>query len=199
MPDNRFKPLPWTRLKRGVPCHLPKIALCTQLDADSPALEVMTDFRRLAPVTVSRDTSLDDANRIMTLCKAHYLLVSDQQQQLLGIVSEAGTRGHRPLAVAHAVGVRPRDLVVGDVMIKKHDDADVIHLRDLAGAKVGQVVATLKALGVSYCLVVEHDENDNHVLCGVFSLAQIERQMGLEPQTEGVAHTFSEVVSTLGH
>lgn len=198
MPDNRFKPLPWTRLKRGVPCHLPKVGLLTQLDVNSPALEVMTDFRRLAPVTVSRDASLDDANRIMTLCRAHYLLVSDEQMQLLGIVSEAGTRGHRPLAVAHAMGIRPGELVVGNVMISKHDDAEVIHLRDVVGAKVGHVMATLKALGVPYCLVVEHDENDEHVLCGVFSLAQIERQLGLQPHGDGVAHTFSEVVSTLG-
>ena len=40
---------------------------------------------------------------------------------------------------------------------------------------------------------------DSHVLCGVFSLARIQRQMGLEPQNEEIAQTFSQVVSTLGH
>jgi CBS-domain-containing membrane protein len=159
----------------------------------------MTDLRRSTPVTVSRDASLDDANRIMKSCNVHYLLVADEQAQLLGIVTEAGTKGHRPLGVAHTLGIRPGDLVVGNVMINKHDDVEVMHLRDVTAARVGNVVATLKELGTPYCLVVDHDEEDNHVLCGVFSLSQIERAIGLSPQSVEVAQTFSQVVSSLGH
>jgi hypothetical protein len=39
MPETRFKPLPWTRLKRGVPCYLPRAAGHASVDANSPALE----------------------------------------------------------------------------------------------------------------------------------------------------------------
>lgn len=198
MPENRYKPLPWTKLNRGVPCYLPRAAGHASVDANSPALEVMTDYRRLTPVTISRSASLDDANRAMTLCRVQYLLVTDEQQQLLGIVTEAGTRGNQPLAVAHRMGVRPGELVVGNVMIDKHDEAEVLHLRDVAHARVGNIVTTLKELGTPFCLVVDHDEEDHHVLCGVFSLARIQRQMGLEAHTEEIAQTFSQVVSTLG-
>ncbi|MBN8449679.1 MAG: CBS domain-containing protein [Candidatus Accumulibacter sp.] len=199
MPDTRFKPLPWTRLQRGVPCYLPKPATRPPVDAQSPALAVMTDLQRVAPVAIARDTSLEDANRIMLLCHTHYLLVADEQSHLLGIVTEAGTKGHRPLAVAHTMGVRPSELVVGDVMISKHDDAEVMHLRDVSTARVGNVLAALKELGTPHCLVVDHDEEDHHVLCGVFLLSQIERQMGLAPQSAEIAQTFSQVVSSLGH
>ena len=96
------------------------------------------------------------------------------------------------------MGIRPRELVVGNVMINKHDDAEVVHLKDVDGAKVGNVVATLKALGTPSCLVVEHDEADHHILCGAFFLPQIERQLGGESTTEEIAHTFSQVVSSLG-
>ncbi|HMW54703.1 MAG TPA: CBS domain-containing protein [Accumulibacter sp.] len=199
MPDTRFKPLPWTRLKRGVPCYLPRMAkTAAPVDANSPALRVMTDFQQMTPITIARDASLDDANRIMALCHVHYLLVADGQRQLQGIVTEAGTKGHRPLAVAHTLGVRPGELVVGDVMIKQHDDVEVMHLRDVHTARVGNVVATLKELGTPYCLVVDHDEEDNHILCGIFSLSKIEREMGLAQSTE-IAQTFSQVVSSLGH
>jgi hypothetical protein len=198
MSDSHFKPLPWTRLRRGVPCYLPKAVVGARVGADSPALAVMTDFRRFAPATISRDAALDEANRLMMLCGVHYLLVGDEQRQLLGIVTEACTKGHRPLATAHAMGIRPRELVVGNVMINKHDDAEVVHLQDLEGAKVGHVVATLKQLGIPSCLVVEHDESDNHILCGAFFLPQIERQLGGESTTEEVAHTFSQVVNSLG-
>lgn len=199
MPATRYKTLPWTKLRRGVPCYLPTPPAAAQTDLDSPALHVMIDYRRALPVTISRDASLDDANRMMTLCNVQYLLVADQERHLLGIVTEAGTRGNRPLAVAHQRGIRPGELVVGDVMIAKHDDAEVLHLRDVAHARVGNVLSTLKELGASHCLVVDHDEEDHHFLCGVFSLAHIERQVGLEPQTEEVAQTFSQVVSSLSH
>ena len=74
-----------------------------------------------------------------------------------------------------------------------------MHLRDVAGARVGNVVATLREMGVPYCLVVDHDEEDHHVLCGVFSLSQIERQMGLVPQSSEIAQTFSDLVNSLDH
>ena len=198
MLDSHFKPLSWTRLRRGVPCYLPKAVVGARVGADSPALAVMTDFRRFAPATIARDAALDEANRLMTLCGVHYLLVGDEQRQLLGIVTEASTKGHRPLATAHAMGIRPRELVVGNVMINKHDDAEVVHLKDLAEARVGHVLATLKELGVPSCLVVEHDESHNHVLCGAFFHAEIERQMGGESASEEIAHTFSQVVNSLG-
>lgn len=199
MPDTRFKPLAATRLTRGVPCYLPRAAAHQAVDANSPALAVMTDFQRLTPITISRDASLEDANKMMALCHAHYLLVADEHRQLLGILTEAGSKGHRPLAVAHGMGVRPSELVVGDVMIKQHDDVKVMHLRDVTNSRVGNVVAGLKELGAPYCLVVDHDEEDNHILCGIFSLARIEREMGLAPQTGEIAQTFSQVVSSLGH
>jgi CBS-domain-containing membrane protein len=199
MPDTRFKPLPLTRLTRGVPCFLPQAAVRTGVDATSPALAVMTDLQHVTLVTIARDTSLDEANRIMRLCHVRYLLVADAQRHLLGIVTDAGTKGDRPLAVAHTLGVRPSELVVGDVMVNKHDDAQVMHLTDVAAAKVGNIVATLKELGTPFCLVVDHDAEDNHVLCGVFSLSQIERQMGLALHGEEIAQTFSQVVTSLGH
>jgi hypothetical protein len=95
MPDTRFKPLPWTRLQRGVPCYLPKPVVRPVVDVHSPALAVMIDFQRRAPIAVARDASLDEANRIMALCKVHYLLVADAQDHLLGIVTAAATRGDR--------------------------------------------------------------------------------------------------------
>ncbi|HLA35195.1 MAG TPA: CBS domain-containing protein [Rhodocyclaceae bacterium] len=198
MQDTRYKSLPWTRLKRNAACYLAQTAAHAPLDANAPALDAMTDFRRSAPVTILQDASLDDANKVMALCKVNYLLVVDAQRQLLGLVTEAGAKGHRPMAIAHKLGIRPGELVVGDVMIDKHDEAEVLHLKDIVAARVGHVVATLKELATPYCLVVDHDEENNHVVCGMFSLSQIERRLGHTPQSVEIAQTFSQVVSSLG-
>jgi len=136
---------------------------------------------------------------MMARSNAQFLLVADEQAHLLGIVTEAGTKGSRPLAAAHRMGLRPNELVVANVMIDKHDEAEVMHMRDVSHARVGNVLSTLKELGTPFCLVVDHDAADNHILCGVFSLRQIERRMGLEPHSGEIAHTFSQVVSSLGH
>ena len=199
MSDHRYKPLPWTKLTRGVPCYLSKVLAQTKVEAGSPALEVLTDYRRQPALTIAPGASLEEANRMMACAHAPFLLVADEQAQLLGIVTEAGTKGSRPLAAAHQLGLRPTELVVANVMIDKHDDAEVMHLRDVEHARVGNILSTLKELGTPFCLVVDHDAADNHVLCGVFSLHQIERQMGIEPQPEEIAQTFSQVVSSLGH
>lgn len=199
MSDHRFKPLPWTKLMRGVPCYLPKVAVDTKVDASSPAIEVMTDYRRQPALTISPGASLDEANRMMARSNAQYLIVADEKAQLLGIVTEAGTTGSRPMAVAHQMGLHRNELVVSNVMIDKHDDAEVMHLRDVLHARVGNVLSTLQELGTPFCLVVDHDAADNHILCGVFSLRQIERCMGLDTHSEEIAHTFSQVVSSLGH
>ena len=78
-------------------------------------------------------------------------------------------------------------------------DEPTANLDSQLTAQFLDIVATLKELGTPFCLVVDHDAEDHHVLCGVFSLARIQRQMGLEPQNEEIAQTFSQVVSTLGH
>lgn len=195
MQDDHFKPLPWIKFNRNVPCYLPKTAAYTPVDANSPALESMTDFRRVTPVTISRDVSLNEANKVMALCNVHCLLVVDAQRHLLGLVTEAGTKGHRPLAVAYKMGIRPSELTIGNVMIEKHDAAEVMHLTDVIHARVGNVLTTLKELSTPYCLVVDHDKEGDHVLCGLFSLAHIERQMGLESHFVPIAQTFSEIVS----
>jgi len=190
MPNAHYKPLPWTRLKRNVSCYLPKTAEHKPVEANSPALSAMTDFRAATPVTISKDASLEDANRVMVLCHVHYLLVADRDGQLLGLVTEAGTKGQRMLAIAYERSVRPSELVVGDVMIDKRDDAEVIHLTDLVHARVGNVVTTLKELSRPYFLVVDHDEEGRHVLCGMFSMLQIERQMGLDSHSITITPTF---------
>ena len=195
MKTDHFKPLPWTKLKRNASCYLPKTTVHAPVNANLPALEVMIDFRRVAPVTISRDVSIDDTNKVMTLCNTRFLLVVDAQGQLLGLVTEAGTKGHRPLAIAYAMGIHPKELVVGDVMINKHDDVEVVHLRDVTHAKVGNILNTLKELSTPFCLVVDHDAEDNHILCGMFSLSQIEHCMGIESQPLKAAKTFSEIVN----
>ena len=65
-------------------------------------------------------------------------------------------------------------------------------------AKVGDIVATLKALKRQHAMVGERDPISGQVrIRGVFSATQIGRQLGMAIQTFDVASTFSEIEGLL--
>ena len=80
------------------------------------------------------------------------------------------------------------------------DVMDVIDLRDAMHASVGDVVATLKALGRQHLLVGSLEVgNPNYRVRGLFSATQIGRQLGVAVQTFEVASTFAEIEAALVH
>jgi hypothetical protein len=70
---------------------------------------------------------------------------------------------------------------------------EVLCMDDMQTARVGDVVATLKAHGRQHALVVERTPDRSQVLRGMFSISQINRQLGTQVDTLGVAGTFAEL------
>jgi hypothetical protein len=68
---------------------------------------------------------------------------------------------------------------------------------DVRLAKVGHIVATLKAAGRQHAMVVDHDEQGRQKVRGIFSASQIARQLGVVIQTTEIARTFAEVEAML--
>jgi len=84
---------------------------------------------------------------------------------------------------------------VADVMTPA-EQVEVIDYADVAPARVGHVLETLRRAGRQHALVVEHDGRT--MVRGIFSISQIARQLGVavEPGAE-VARTFSEIESAI--
>jgi hypothetical protein len=51
--------------------------------------------------------------------------------------------------------------------------------------------------GRQHTLVIENDVDGKPVVCGIFSLTQIEKQLGVTIQSTEVAKTFTEIEAAL--
>jgi len=165
---------------------------------DSPAVEVMTDLRRVQAVTIGPDVSITAANRAMMRNNVRSLLVADERRCILGIITTTDTLGEKPMHVVHQRHIRHEDVLVRDIMTPR-ERLQVIGLRSVLNAEVGHVVATLKRSGRQHALVAEDDASGRQMVRGIFSASQIARQLGTPIQTTEIASTFAEIEAAISH
>lgn len=191
-----FAPLRNSRTGAGEGYRLPRPEVNSPLRPDSPAIEVMTDLRRVTALTIDRDASISAANRVMIARGVRALFVVDDAREMLGIVTATDTLGERPIQFAQARGVRYDEVTVRDIMTPA-DRVEVLDLRDVLRARVGDVVATLRTVGRQHALVAETTGGGApgpQTICGIISLTQIGRRLGLAPQpVHDIARTFGEI------
>ena len=195
MSASSFKTLVTHRPKGVVVVH--KAYRDRSVSAQSSALEVMTDFARMQSVTISPEASLFAANETMVARGVRLLLVVDEQQALLGILSTSDTLGERPMQLLHQGKGTLFELTVNDLM-HPIGEIDILTFTEVRHASVGDIVATLKALGRQHLLVSTVDSaTGRQQMRGMFSATQIGRQLGVEVQPMELARTFAEVEAAL--
>ena len=201
--DREYQPLPIRGLDAGAGFRRPLQPAAPRVTAESPAMQVMTDFTRTAPATIRPQAPLAGANQFMITRGVRLLLVVDEREDVLGVITATDILGERPMRVAVERGMRRDELTVADIMIPAAQ-VEVIALPDLAAARVGHVLETLRRAGRQHALVVDFDDipsgrpltppGRRAMVRGIFSLSQIARQLGVSVTTGGeVARTFSEI------
>lgn len=159
----------------------------------------MTDFSRVAAVTVDPGTSIDEANRKMIGYRIRLLLVVDYPDIVLGIITASDILGEKPMQVVQERGVRHNEIAVRDIMTP-HAMLEVIQMRDVLSASVGNILATLQRAQRQHALVVEPNEGDAcQAVRGLFSTSQIARQLGVPVHIGDIARTFTEIEASLNH
>lgn len=193
---NSYPPLDTRAVLRGPVsvCRLQQDQPATTMD--SPALDVMTDLKRVAAVVVSPATSIDDADRFMMRRGVRMLLVLDEEAVLVGIVTATDIMGERPVTLAHERGVRHSEILVGDVMTPAQR-LDAFELDQVRGARVGNVVASLQQHRRHHALVTQADGRGGLEVRGLFSLTQIARQIGTALALPDAADSFAEIEAAL--
>ncbi|HWP94602.1 MAG TPA: CBS domain-containing protein [Gammaproteobacteria bacterium] len=187
--------LPIVLLEPGTAYATPDDRSTLPVTLESPALDVMTDLRRVPPFTVEPNVQIDLALERMKHTGVRLLLVASKPHELLGIISATDIQGDRPLRFQQEVGVGRAEVLVRDIMTPC-ERLEAIPLADVQHASVGDVIETLKRLGRQHTLVVDRS-SDPPCVCGIFSSTRIGRQLGVRLQTEGVAHTFAELEQAL--
>ena len=197
-----FHPLRQSKARPGARYCLRHQAPSAQVRPDSPAVEVMTDLKTVAPVTTRGVATTDEANRTMLACGVRALFVVDDHSVVLGVITSKDVLGENPIRFAQQRGIRHDEVTVRDVMTSA-DHLDALEFEDILNARVGDVVATLRLSGRQHALVVERASSDataaTHTIRGIFSLTQIARQLGLPPQSaHDIESTFVKIEAVLG-
>lgn len=161
--------MPYTRLPA---CNLdeaagllhPACILPERVELDNPALDVMTDFRRLTAFIATPGDTIKQAEERMTRRKVHLLFVMDVHDRVAGLVTSTGLHGEKPLQGVQSRGIRRDEVLVADTMTPV-EQLEAVDYHDIVNARVGHVLETLKARGRQHALVIGQSEG-RQMVCG---------------------------------
>jgi CBS domain-containing protein len=168
-----------------------------KMTLESPAMAVMTDLERVMAVTIGPGNSIETANQRMIAAGVRLLLVADDEQRILGLITASDILGEKPLKHLQRTGGTFNEILVRDIMTPQQQ-LDILSLRDVFRSRVGDIVATLKSFGRQHALVAETgDGGGTQRVRGIFSATQIGRQLGMNVVPGEIAGTFAELESVL--
>ena len=194
--------MPYTRLSsrnldKSSGLLRPACVLPDRVNLDNPALDVMTDFRRLTAFIATPGDSIKQAEERMIRRKVRLLFVMDGQDRVAGLITNTDIQGEKPLQVVQSRGIRRDEVLVADIMTPV-DRLEAVDYEDVAHARVGHVLETLKSRGRQHALVIEN-VNGRQMVRGLLSLSQLSKQLGVTVETSEVASTFHEIEQRLAH
>ncbi len=197
MNTDNYEALNYSTLKAETTYHRPLQVLPERVTASSPATDVMTDFTKVAAITMGPCATINAAEQRMIASNVRLLLVTEQSNKILGIITANDIQGDRPIKYLQKIGGGKREEIYLQDIMTPADQLDVLRMSDVQKVMVGDIVETMKCVGRQHALVVDEDANGQQTLRGIFSTKQISRQLGIEIDTAEIARTFAEIDEAL--
>ncbi|NMG67183.1 CBS domain-containing protein [Azoarcus indigens] len=192
----RFEPMRRVELT-GMSCSIADVIEEGRVHLDSPAIEVMTDLKRIPAASLAAAESHEEALRVMQMRGVRLLLVVDGSDMVVGVVTAADLLGERPLRAAREQGLRRGEVMVARVMTPL-SAMDAVRYEDVLRAEVGDVIATLGRSGRQHALVIEIMLEGRVSVRGIFSRTQIARQLRVAlPEGTEIARNFAEIEAAI--
>ncbi|MBP0047901.1 CBS domain-containing protein [Marinobacterium sp. AK62] len=163
------------------------------IDLDSPAESVMTDFRKVVPLTMSLNESVDEATRAMRKVHVRSVIVTDSSAHFRGILTVIDLESRKVLSQATSLGLKREDLSIKDVMVPRAKLRGV-PLSVLQQGTIGDLLKTLQYEGSQHMLVVNPATEE---ICGIISASEIARQLQVPVEINLQATSFRELVETV--
>ncbi|MFQ6022856.1 MAG: CBS domain-containing protein [Acidiferrobacterales bacterium] len=166
---------------------------------DSPAVTVMTDFQYVHPVTVNPDMPIDDALQKMKTAGVRLLLVTDEVDEIIGLITAKDIMGEKPIQIVQDTRIQRSDIKV-EMIMTPQSNITVLNMVSVRNAQVGHIIETLRQLERQHMLVVDVDDaSKTQRVIGLFSTSQISKLLGRDVREEvAPAHSLVEMLHQRG-
>jgi CBS domain-containing protein len=194
--DRHYPPIASQPMRSGAVVRQPVLGPAAAITLEDPALAIMTDLRRIAPVLVDPEIDIEAAMRIMVRRNVRSLFVVNVEGEVLGLVTATDFLGEKPLQHIQQHGGRRSDIRVRDLMTPRAR-LEVLPMAQVARSRVGHVLASLARAGRQHAMAVEDEAGGVQVVRGVFSASRIEAQLGRPVSVGPRAHSFADIEAAL--
>jgi CBS domain-containing protein len=161
-----------------------------------PAVNVMTDFKRVEAVTVDPNLLIDEALEKMIHTGVRLWFVTDDKEHLKGIITARDIMGEKPVRYIAKERVARDEIIVTYIMTPENE-IEALSMDAVEKSCVGDVVETLRQAQRQHALVLDNDDHGRRVIRGIFSITQIGRQLGVNIPTTGLVQSFAELKALL--
>ncbi|NOR51677.1 MAG: CBS domain-containing protein [Gammaproteobacteria bacterium] len=194
--SSEYQTLTYVNIERDTTYLRPKQNFTERVTAGNPAIDVMTDFRQMAAITMGSCGTLNAAEQRMTASGVRLLLVVDQSNHLLGLITLTDLQGSKPMKYIQEAGGTRDDILLRDIMTKA-TQIDALPMKVVELSRVGDIIATMKKSNRQHALVVDYEENSAQVIRGIFSTKQISIQLGLDYTTKETSAILADLEAVL--
>ncbi len=178
-------------ISSGTPIYNPTPDL-ENLSLTDPAIDAMTDLKRISAITIDTDSTIDLAIEVMRHAGVRLLLVVDDKGLIIGLITARDIMGEKPLKISEQERI-PHDEILVQHAMTPREEINFFDIKNVEHATVQDMVTKLKDFGRQHCIVIEHNEDtDRYYARGIFSITQIGKQLGMEISPDGHVQSFSE-------
>jgi len=160
--------------------HLVQPEEFSDVQANTSALAILTDFRSHKPHMVDSHLEATEALEVMLAENVKVKIVVDDSKEFIGVISVEDLSNHNMLLKQMALHVNRDELLVRDLM---HTRASIRALEydQFKLATVADVVSTMKKTHQEYLLVVDKDA---HHIRGIVSARDIASRLHVPVEIE---------------
>jgi CBS-domain-containing membrane protein len=171
-----FEPLAYSYYEATQPQLPPHNSLPELVHMENPARDILLPLDALTHATVQAETHIDQAIQQMHGIGSHFLLVVNDDHQLIGLVTSACLLGKKPIQILHERRINREQLHVQHLM-QPSTSLICLNENELEHARVGHIIASLRDAQQKQALVFHQNEGEAPTIIGLFDQSHIEHQL----------------------
>ena len=164
------------------------------IDLSSPALKMVNNFTQKTPIRAEHTTTITDALKQVSAQQSDFVLVTDENQKLIGLVSSADLQSSKITIIAERLNTPRSEVSLRDIMTPISRLTGV-SMQSLSYACIGDALQTMEHQGTMFLLVTTASSE----ICGLISARQIAKTLHIPLHISPIAHSFSEVLENIEH